>query len=141
MSTASLNGASVPSYENKDVENENIYDDVYQKNDDDLTSSNNDYNNNVTRNRSKNIDKNINGKSTSNHQKYGGGYKSRLNVARSRRKQVDSDARLLQNRIALLKLEEHKAWKRIVKTKSRYIYNILFLSRFHPTLFFTEPLL
>ena len=47
------------------------------------------------------------------------GYNSRLNVARSRRKQVDNDARLLQNRIALLKLEEHKAWKRIVKTKSR----------------------
>lgn len=47
------------------------------------------------------------------------GYKSKLNSVRSQRKRVDNDVRLLQNRIALLKLEEQKAWKRIQATKSR----------------------
>ncbi|RQM28102.1 hypothetical protein B5M09_007181 [Aphanomyces astaci] len=45
--------------------------------------------------------------------------KSKLLEAKQRRKDVSSDASLLQNRIALLKAEEARAWKKIEQTKKR----------------------
>ncbi|CAK4671156.1 unnamed protein product [Aphanomyces euteiches] len=45
--------------------------------------------------------------------------KSKLLEAKQRRKDVSSDATLLQNRIALLKAEEARAWKKIEQTKKR----------------------
>lgn len=39
--------------------------------------------------------------------------------ARSVRKRTEEDARLLANRIALLKLEEQKAWKKIEETRKK----------------------
>ncbi|OQR92934.1 hypothetical protein ACHHYP_03111 [Achlya hypogyna] len=45
--------------------------------------------------------------------------KSKLLEAKQRRKDVSSDAMLLQNRIALLKAEEARAWKKIEQTKKR----------------------
>lgn len=38
---------------------------------------------------------------------------------RQSRKQAEEDARLLQNRIMLLRLEEKKAWKKIEETKKK----------------------
>ena len=38
---------------------------------------------------------------------------------RQSRKQAEEDARLLQNRITLLRLEEKKAWKKIEETKKK----------------------
>lgn len=56
----------------------------------------------------------------------GGGGKSRLRqlqeelaAAKEARKLVEQDAQLLANRIALLKQEEEKAWKKIRQTKTR----------------------
>ncbi|EQC41288.1 hypothetical protein SDRG_01263 [Saprolegnia diclina VS20] len=45
--------------------------------------------------------------------------KSKLLEAKQRRKDVSSDAMLLQNRISLLKAEEARAWKKIEQTKKR----------------------
>ncbi|KAF0687585.1 Aste57867_20704 [Aphanomyces stellatus] len=45
--------------------------------------------------------------------------KSKLLEAKQRRKDMSSDATLLQNRIALLKAEEARAWKKIEQTKKR----------------------
>lgn len=44
---------------------------------------------------------------------------ARLNEAKQMRKQVDEDARLLANRIALLKAEEAKAQRHIEETRKR----------------------
>ncbi|KAG7398972.1 hypothetical protein PHYBOEH_009965 [Phytophthora boehmeriae] len=45
--------------------------------------------------------------------------KSRLLEAKQRRQEVSKDALLLKNRIALLKAEEEKAWKKIEQTRRR----------------------
>ena len=42
-----------------------------------------------------------------------------LITAREQRKEAVKDAQLLRNRIALLKAEEAKAWKKIQRTKQR----------------------
>jgi len=39
--------------------------------------------------------------------------------SKAARKRADEDAKLLANRIALLKLEERKAWKKIDETKTK----------------------
>ena len=39
--------------------------------------------------------------------------------AKANRKQADEDAQILANRIALLKNEEAKAWKKIEETRNR----------------------
>lgn len=39
--------------------------------------------------------------------------------SKAARKRADEDAKLLSNRIALLKLEEKKAWKKIDETKTK----------------------
>eukprot|EP00743_Colponemidia_sp_Colp-15_P000962 GILK01001061.1.p1 GENE.GILK01001061.1~~GILK01001061.1.p1 ORF type:complete len:252 (-),score=71.01 GILK01001061.1:936-1691(-) len=45
--------------------------------------------------------------------------KAGLSAAKQARRQADLDAQLLANRIALLKQEEQKAWKKIQETKKR----------------------
>jgi hypothetical protein len=42
-----------------------------------------------------------------------------LKVTRINKKKAEEDARLLANRIALLKMEEKKAWKKIQETKRK----------------------
>ena len=42
-----------------------------------------------------------------------------LAEVKKRRKDIDRDAQLLANRIALLKQEEMKTWKKIEETKKR----------------------
>ena len=42
-----------------------------------------------------------------------------LKAAKERRKQVERDAQLLANRIALLKQEDIKTWKKIEETQKR----------------------
>lgn len=42
-----------------------------------------------------------------------------LVATRQNKKKAADDAKLLSNRIALLKLEEKKAWKKIEETKKR----------------------
>ena len=49
----------------------------------------------------------------------GNKYKSQLLQLREARRNVDRDAQLLANRIALLEAEEKKAWKKIRSTKER----------------------
>ncbi len=49
----------------------------------------------------------------------GNKYKSQLLQLREARRNVDRDAQLLANRIALLEAEEKKAWKKIQSTKER----------------------
>merc|ERR1712098_609178 len=44
---------------------------------------------------------------------------SRKLAAKHARKRADDDAKLLSNRIALLKAEEQKAWKKIEETRNR----------------------
>lgn len=51
-------------------------------------------------------------------QDYAAQMKSLAEVKR-RRKDIDRDAQLLANRIALLKQEEMKTWKKIEETKKR----------------------
>ena len=46
-------------------------------------------------------------------------YQGKLLNATARQKNVDNDAQLLQNRIALLKKEEARAWRKIQQTKGR----------------------
>mmetsp|Transcript_13611 Transcript_13611/g.17933 ORF Transcript_13611/g.17933 Transcript_13611/m.17933 type:complete len:245 (+) Transcript_13611:207-941(+) len=46
-------------------------------------------------------------------------YNGKLLSAQQRKKQALNDAQLLQNRIALLKKEEERAWRKIHQTKSR----------------------
>ena len=46
-------------------------------------------------------------------------YNKSLADAKKRRKDIDRDAQLLANRIALLKQEEMKTWKKIEETKKR----------------------
>ena len=48
-----------------------------------------------------------------------GEYQGKLLSAQHRKKQADNDRQLLLNRIALLKKEEVRAWKKIQKTKDR----------------------
>lgn len=43
----------------------------------------------------------------------------KLAVSRIARKQAEDDVKLLANRIALLKMEEQKAWKKIEETKKK----------------------
>jgi len=47
------------------------------------------------------------------------GKESNLLALKRARKQIESDAQLLANRIALLKQEELKAWKKIEETKKK----------------------
>lgn len=47
------------------------------------------------------------------------GFQGKLLNAREKRKQAEQDAQLLANRIALLKQEEQKAWRKIEQTKTR----------------------
>jgi hypothetical protein len=42
-----------------------------------------------------------------------------LKATRINKKKAEEDARLLANRIALLKMEEKKAWKKIQETKKK----------------------
>ena len=49
----------------------------------------------------------------------GNKFKSQLLQLREARRNVDRDAQLLANRIALLEAEEKKAWKKIRSTKER----------------------
>ena len=44
---------------------------------------------------------------------------SKLTGSRLARKKAEEDVKLLANRIALLKAEENKAWKKIEETKRR----------------------
>ena len=46
-------------------------------------------------------------------------YNKSLADVKKRRKDIDRDAQLLANRIALLKQEEMKTWKKIEETKKR----------------------
>lgn len=46
-------------------------------------------------------------------------FKSRLLMAKETRKAAEQDAQILANRIALLKLENERAWKKIEQTKKR----------------------
>mmetsp|Transcript_97913 Transcript_97913/g.280058 ORF Transcript_97913/g.280058 Transcript_97913/m.280058 type:complete len:202 (+) Transcript_97913:167-772(+) len=46
-------------------------------------------------------------------------YQGKLLNATARQKNVENDAQLLQNRIALLKKEEARAWRKIQQTKGR----------------------
>lgn len=48
----------------------------------------------------------------------GRGYTSRLLLAKQKRKDASHDAQVLKNRIALLKAEEHRAWKKIEQTRT-----------------------
>lgn len=48
-----------------------------------------------------------------------GGARSNLTAAKESRKRAELDAQLLANRIALLKQEEEKAWKKIEETRKR----------------------
>ena len=48
-----------------------------------------------------------------------GEFQGKLLAAQHRKKQADNDRQLLLNRIALLKKEEARAWKKIEKTKGR----------------------
>ena len=47
------------------------------------------------------------------------GATKKLVGSRIARKQVEDDVKLLANRIALLKMEEQKAWKKIEETKKK----------------------
>merc|ERR1719333_773579 len=47
------------------------------------------------------------------------GIRSNLTAAKESRKRAELDAQLLANRIALLKQEEEKAWKKIEETRKR----------------------
>ena len=53
-----------------------------------------------------------------NHE-YAGGSDHKLLSSKEARKKAEEDSRLLANRIALLKLEERKAWKKIEETKKK----------------------
>merc|ERR1711964_79712 len=48
-----------------------------------------------------------------------GNSSSRKLAAKHARKRAEDDAKLLANRIALLKAEEQKAWKKIEETRNR----------------------
>jgi len=48
-----------------------------------------------------------------------GGHRENLTSAKESRKRAELDAQLLANRIALLKQEEEKAWKKIEETRKR----------------------
>ena len=48
-----------------------------------------------------------------------GDERERFVAAKGMRKQADEDAKILANRIALLKSEEQKAWKKIEETRKR----------------------
>merc|ERR1719352_1017915 len=48
-----------------------------------------------------------------------GGNRENLTAAKESRKRAELDAQLLANRIALLKQEEEKAWKKIEETRKR----------------------
>ena len=48
-----------------------------------------------------------------------GDERERYVAAKEQRKQADDDAKILANRIALLKAEEQKAWKKIDETRKR----------------------
>merc|ERR1712000_521804 len=52
-------------------------------------------------------------------QDYGNKDSSRKLAAKHARKRAEDDAKLLSNRIALLKAEEQKAWKKIEETRNR----------------------
>merc|ERR1719343_1991139 len=49
----------------------------------------------------------------------GAGMQASLTSAKEARKRTELDAQLLANRIALLKQEEEKAWKKIEETRKR----------------------
>merc|ERR1719281_1633465 len=48
-----------------------------------------------------------------------GGHRENLTSAKESRKRAELDAQLLANRIALLKQEEEKAWRKIEETRKR----------------------